>query len=352
MASIFVQDGILYLNARLENKQFRRSTGLVDTKANRLIVQQELLPKFLDEIKNPDEKVKLQYYIDKFLLEKQFALKERTFYRYKKIIEQWISPKYAHKLVGDIKTSHLKEYLNHQFSLGKSAKSVELYRTVFSGLLQEALYDNVIRHNPFINIKRQRVKRPKLTPFAAAEVRMLLDESSGWLKNYIALATYTGLRSGEIIGLKWIDIDDECISIRRTRDFNKDTAPKTLSSIRDVPLFEGLKPYLMDQKHKTGHLEYVFVKSDGEPWGDTQNIAQGYWYPLLDRVGLKRRSLYEMRHTFATNMLNSGKYRVADIAQMLGHTTTEYLFNVYSQYIEAERKKVDFKVDLYKISRK
>lgn len=350
MASIFVHRGNLYMNVRLDGIQVKKSTGLADTKANRLLVQKEILPKFLQSLEKPDENVTLQYYIDRFIKEKKHFLKERTFYRYKSIIDQYITPKYAHKKVVDIKTSLLKEYLNYQFGLGKSAKSIELYRTVFSGLLQEALFDNVISSNPFVNIKRKPIQKPVITPFSTSEVRLLLEESEGWLQNYIAVATYTGLRSGEIIGLKWNDISHNVISVRRTRDFNRDTKPKTLNSMRDVPLFEGLKPFLDNQRKITGQCEYVFVRRDKKPWSDTQNISCAYWYPLLDRLGLKRRRLYEMRHTFATNMLNSGKYKVTDIAQMLGHSTTEYLFNVYSRYIEAERKNVDSTVDIYKIS--
>ena len=163
-----------------------------------------------------------------------------------------------------------------------------------------------------------------------------MDNSSDWLHNYIGIATHLGLRSGEMIGLKWSDIQGHTIKIQRTRDFNRDTKPKTASSNRKLALFESVVPFIDSQRRLSGDFEYIFIKKDGTPWDDTQWIAQSYWYPLLDKVGLKRRRLYEMRHTFATNMLNSGYFKVNDIAKMLGHTTTEYLFNVYSQYIESE----------------
>ena len=92
----------------------------------------------------------------------------------------------------------------------------------------------------------------------------------------------------------------------------------------------------------------MFVKTDGLPWSDTQWISKLYWHPLLDKLGLKRRRLYEMRHTFATNMLNSGHFKVTEIARMLGHTTTEYLFNVYSAYIESEKNDIPLNINIYK----
>ena len=66
------------------------------------------------------------------------------------------------------------------------------------------------------------------------------------------------------------------------------------------------------------------------------------------KLGLKKRRLYEMRHTFATNMLNSGCYKVTDISRMMGHTTTEYLFNVYSRYIKSEQESIPLDVNVYK----
>lgn len=289
MASVFVYRDILHMNIRINGKQYRKSTGLKNTKANLLLVQQKILPEFLDKtLHQRNDDVKLEYYIDRFLEEKKYSLKQRTLYRYTNIIEQWISPRYKSFKVTDVKTSHLKHYINQQYSLGKSAKTVELYRTVFSGILQEAVYDGVLGVNPFVNIRRKARLKPSVTPFSCEEVKLLLENSEGWLKNYIAFAVYTGLRSGELIGLKWKDIGSRVIQVRRTRDFNTDTVPKTLSSIRDIPLFEVLKVYITSQRQITGSQVYVFVKRDGSPWSDTQNISQRYWYPLLERVGLKK----------------------------------------------------------------
>jgi integrase len=97
----------------------------------------------------------------------------------------------------------------------------------------------------------------------------------------------------------------------------------------------------------TGYLEYLFVKKNQTPWSDTQWISQYYWYPLLKKLGLKERRMYEMRHTFATNMLNSNYFKVTDIAKMMGHSTTEHLFNVYSRYIEAEQDKIPLDKSIY-----
>lgn len=78
------------------------------------------------------------------------------------------------------------------------------------------------------NIKKKSKKKPEITPFSSTEVKLLLENTSGWFHNYIGLATHLGLRSGELIALKREDITDNAIKIRRARDFNKDTEPKTV----------------------------------------------------------------------------------------------------------------------------
>jgi len=347
MASTFIQNNKIYMSVQVNGKQFKRSTKLTNTRSNRQYVQKTLLPSFIEEVEAPHYGIKLSYYIDKFINDKKHILKERTYERYCNMIDKWIKPQYADIKLNELKTSMLKEYINNQYNLGKSAKTVELYRTVFSGILQEAVYDDMISSNPFTNIKRKAKVKPNITPFSPYEVKILLHNSEGWLHNYIGIATHLGLRSGELIALQWQHVKVDCIEVRWTRDYNKDTLPKTTSSIRDLPMFESIKPFIESQRQLTGTLKYVFVKRNQKPWSDTQWIAKSHWYPLLERLGLKKRRLYEMRHTFATNMLNSGHFKVNDIARMMGHTTTEYLFNVYSKYIESEQDKIPLDKNIY-----
>lgn len=347
MASIFIQNNRIYISIQVNGKQVKQSTKLDNTRANIKYVQKTLIPKLMQEHETSIHNVTLSYYIDKFTQEKKHILKQRTYERYTQMIEKWIRPKYGQIKLSELKTSMLKEFINEQFNLGKSAKTVELYRTIFSGILQEAVYDDVLSANLFKNIKRKKKRKPIITPFSQEEVKQLLDATAGWFHNYIGLATHFGLRSGELLALKWIDVKEDHIKIRRTRDFNRDTAPKTASSIRDLPLFESVRPFIESQEGLTGHLEYVFVKGNQTPWSDTQWISQSYWYPLLKKLCLKKRRMYEMRHTFATNMLNSGFFKVTDIAKMMGHSTTEYLFNVYSRYIESEQDKIPLDKSIY-----
>jgi len=349
MATTFVYKNKIYMNIAVDGKQHKKSTGLPYNRKNQNYVERELLPEFIAEaMEGKTKDVKLSYYIERYKEEKKHILKDRSYVRYCKMIDKLIVPKYGNMKIRDIKVSTLKQYINNHLAEGKAAKTVEMYRTLFSGILQEAVYDGVLNNNPFNHIKRQKKKKPVIIPFSVKEVKLLLDHSQGWFRNYIGVATSLGLRSGEMISLKWIDITETEIHISRTRDFNRDTSPKTASSVRTLPMFIHLKEFIESQRQLTGDLEYVFPRPNGIPWSDTQWICQSHWYPLLERLGLKKRRLYEMRHTFATNMLNSGHFKVTEISRMLGHTTTEYLFNVYSAYIESEKNNFSLEINIYK----
>lgn len=348
MATTFVYKGKIYMNITVDGQQHKKSTGLPYSLRNLKYVERELLPNFVNEaLQGKTKDTKLSYYIKRYKEEKKFLLKERSYERYCQMVDKLITPYYGHMKVKDIKVSTLKKYINGHLEQGKSPKTVEMYRTLFSGILQEAVYDGIISSNPFNHIKRPKKKKPKITPFSIDEVKLLLEHTDGWFRNYIGIATGLGLRSGEMISLKWIDITDTEVHIRRTRDFNRDTTPKTESSVRNLPMFKRVKEFLDQQRQLTGDLEYVFTRPNGLPWSDTQWICQLHWYPLLKQLGLKKRRLYEMRHTFATNMLNSGKFKVTEISRMLGHTTTEYLFNVYSAYIESEKNNFSLDINIY-----
>ncbi|TLP36156.1 tyrosine-type recombinase/integrase [Arcobacter arenosus] len=347
MASIYTYRNILHMNVRVDGKQHRKSTGLTDTKENRLKVQLEIMPNFVNSLKYPTSDIKLEFYIKKFLEGKKHLAKEVTYKRYKNTIDKWILNQYGKKKVTDINYTIAKNYIHTQYNLNKTAKSVELYITIFSGILQEAVFDGVITNNPFKSIKKRKKKKPIIVPFSADEVRLLLENTTGWLHNYIGLASHTGLRSGEMLALKWSNIDDKYIYIRATRDRGIDTEPKTVSSVRDIPIFDTVRGFIQKQRELTGHLEYVFNSKLDEPWCHTGSICEFHWYPLLDRLGLKRRRIYELRHTFATNMLNSGYFKVTEIAHLMGHTTTEYLFNVYSKFIESEKDRIPLDKSIY-----
>lgn len=187
---------------------------------------------------------------------------------------------------------------------------------------------------PFVGIKQLRVPKSDVDPFSLEEVTYFLANVRSDFRNYYIVRFFTGLRTGEIDGLKWrhVNFERREIYIRETLVYGRIETAKTTGSERTVqipqPVFDALK----DQFALTGHLEnFVFCNSAGSPF-NYHNINTRIWYPTLKRLGLKRRTAYQSRHTTATLWLASGE-NPEWIAKQMGHTSTRMLFTIYSRYV-------------------
>jgi integrase len=145
---------------------------------------------------------------------------------------------------------------------------------------------------------------------------------------------FTGMRTGEVHGLKWkyVQFDRRLILVRETFVLGEDEYTKTEGSQRDIQMSQPVFEALQEQYKATGAVsEYVFCNLVGSPL-DNKNFTERVWYPLLRHLDLEPRKPYQMRHTAATLWLASGE-APEWIARQLGHTSTEMLFRVYSRYV-------------------
>ena len=187
---------------------------------------------------------------------------------------------------------------------------------------------------PFQNIKQLRVKRTDVDPFSLDEVRRIIDAVRPDFKDYFTLRFFTGMRTGEIHGLKWqyVDFERRLIMVRETVVDGEDSYTKNDASQRDIQMSQLVFDALKRQEQGTRALSrYVFCNREGAPL-DYKNMTNRVWRPLLRHLGLKVRRPYQCRHTAATLWLGAGE-NPEWIARQLGHTTTEMLFRVYSRYV-------------------
>ncbi len=187
---------------------------------------------------------------------------------------------------------------------------------------------------PFHNIKQLRVKRTDVEPFSLEEVKTIIDTVRADYKHYFTVRFFTGMRTGEVHGLKWkyVDFERRMILVRETVVDGEETYTKTDSSQRDIQMSQLVFDALKAQEKGTRSLsDFVFCNRTGQPL-DYKNVNNRVWKPLLRHLGLKVRRPYQCRHTAATLWLGAGE-NPEWIARQLGHTTTEMLFRVYSRYV-------------------
>ncbi len=203
--------------------------------------------------------------------------------------------------------------------------------------LRQILNEAADRFNfptPYQNIKQLRIKRTDVDPFSLEEVKSILATVREDFRDYFTVRFFTGMRTGEVDGLKWkyIDFERRLILVRETVVLGDEEYTKTDGSQRDIQMSQLVFDALKRQQAATGkHSDFVFCNRLHKPL-DHKNVTNRVWYPLLRHLGHKKRRPYQCRHTAATLWLAAGE-APEWIARQLGHTTTEMLFLVYSRYV-------------------
>jgi integrase len=278
-------------------------------------------------------------------------------------LEEWRSEKLPEwrplhaQGVDDIARKHLLPHFGHLQLPGITRAEVLAFRARLAGMpghhgrtmsasrinkifviLSQVMAEASRRHgfpNPMDDIRKLKSLKPEVQPFTLHEVRLLCSEVRPEYRDYLTCRFFTGMRSGEINGLRWnrVDLDRNVILVRETFSAGRrEENAKSEHSIRDIPILPQVREVLVARQSKrAGPGAYVFTSPRGQPI-DAKNFANRVFYPLLDRLGIARRRPYQTRHTTATLLLAAGE-NPEWIARFLGHANTEMLFTVYSRYV-------------------
>ena len=187
----------------------------------------------------------------------------------------------------------------------------------------------------FKGVKRLKAKKPDVHPFSMEEVDRIRATIRADYRDYVTVRIFTGMRTGEINGLKWkyVDFERGLILVREVFSAGEsEENAKNETSLRDIPMLQVVREAL-ESHRKVRHpdSEYVFCSREGNPL-DAHNFATRVWYPLLRYLEIDKRRPYQTRHTTATLMLASGE-NPEWIAKLMGHANTQMLFTVYSRFV-------------------
>jgi integrase len=213
-----------------------------------------------------------------------------------------------------------------------SNNTINRHIKILNSILNEAAarYDFTA---PGSSIKSLKTEKKDVDPFTLDEINLIINHVRADFRDYYITRFFTGMRSGEIHGLKWryVDFERRLILIRETHTRTGTEYTKTDSSQREIQMSQIVLDALRCQHASTGHLDLVFCTANGNALNNN-NLTKRVWYPLLRHLGLRLRRPYETRHTAATLWLASGE-NAEWVARQMGHATTEMLFRVYSRFI-------------------
>lgn len=367
MATIRERSGKLIADFRYMGIRCRETTNLEDNAYNRRILKKRLeqleaeitlgtfeyekyFPKSnrVEEFKEKrSQQIAVQTKVPLFrefteLWFKQKQVEWRTSYQQKVsiVIKNYLIPAFGNQVLSKIKKSDL---LNFRASLakvthGKDQTSLKASRiNQIMTPLRMILNDAAERYefeSPYKNINNLKESKIEVTPFSLEEVHKILTTVREDFRPYYTIRFFTGMRTSEIDGLQWknIDLQRREIHIREALVNGELGGTKTYGSDRTIQMSDRVYQAFLQQKMlNNGKSEFVFCNRDGGPL-DYRLVNKRVWHPILRFLGLKSRRAYQTRHTAATLWLSAGE-NPEWIARQLGHSTTEMLFRVYSRYI-------------------
>jgi integrase len=233
------------------------------------------------------------------------------------------------KTIATLKRADVREWIS---SLNLTKKRIDNLLIPLRGALNRAVEDEEIEGSPLAGFRVRRVEKQRETidPFTPKEIEALARASLGQL--WTAWA-WTGLRSGEIIGLEWRDVDlaRDRLHIRRAVRVGREKSPKTESGERSVHLLPAARQAFEIMAVGRASVAVFLNPNTGERWHEDRGLARAFRRDC-NASGVRYRYPYQLRHTFATWALSSGE-NPAWAAKQMGHKDLMMFFKVYAKWM-------------------
>jgi len=333
------RNGVLYFGFGDSLKSSRMS----DTKINRNILIGKFNRGELEgdlTITPSDTIIKL---VEEVLNDKSKHLKHKSMLAYRSSFKNHIIPFFKEKFITMIKPIDIKNFQDEMVLKGLKKDSVQLSRILLKEAFEIAILSELISSSPVEAVSMPKIKfvKKKQKPFTLDEIDKILDFASGSVKNFLGISFFTGMRSGEVLALKWSDInfEIETISITKTIAQGIINATKTRSSERDIEMLPMAKEYFKKQLLETGLKDgYIFLNRNNEHYG-TNDFFFRSTREILKKLNIEIRSLHNTRHTFASMMLNNG-IEPLWVSHTLGHENLQITYNIYTHFMPKKEKMI------------
>lgn len=271
--------------------------------------------------------------------------------RYNKNIQKII----GEKVLTEVKPIHCQKIFTNMADEGYRTSTIYQVRVTLFNMLEFAKENDVILSNPCKKSVKSDMGKPsqKKEALTIDIQKKFLEYATGRsYENQYRFILQTGLRTGELVGLKWEDVNFEMktVKIQRSMEYRHSVGewrigePKSKSGYRTIPLTDESIRILIAQKEKNGRIkviqkewsDFIFLSRKGEP---VKNSAYDTaLFKICEKARINKFSMHVLRHTFATRCIEGGMMPKT-LQQILGHSNIGITMNLYVHITEDEKQK-------------
>ena len=271
--------------------------------------------------------------------------------RYNKNIQKII----GRKILTEVKPIHCQKIFTDMAEEGYKTSTIYQTRIALFNMLEFAKENEVILSNPCKKSVKSDMGKPsqKKEALTIDIQKKFIEYAKGQsYENQFRFILQTGLLTGELVGLKWEDIDfsKKAIRIQRSMEYRYSVGewrigePKSKAGYRTIPLTDETIRILTEQKEKNKNIkkiqeewyEFIFLSRKGEP---VKNSAYDTaLFKICDKAKINRFSMHVLRHTFATRCIEGGMMPKT-LQKILGHSNIGITMNLYVHITEDEKQK-------------
>jgi integrase len=323
---------------------------------------------YIDEHSDLDQATDMivDAWFDYWISIKKQTVRPNTVRNYSERYERNIKDVIGKKLLTEVKPIHCQTIFSKMAEEGYKTTTIYQTRIALYNMLEFARENDVLITNPCKKSVKSDMGKPsdKKEALTIDVQKKFLEAVVGYsYENQYRFVLQTGLRTGELIGLKWSDIDFEnrTMKIERSMEYRYKVGewrvgpPKSKSGYRTIPLTDEAIRILENQRAKNKKLKLIPIE-----WNDTVFLCRNGTpvknstydtglFKYCDRVGIPHFSMHVLRHTFATRCIEGGM-KPKTLQKILGHSNIGITMNLYVHITEDEKhREIDLVADALKV---